>query len=97
MTLQLTAGRIQGKGHTRVGGRPTPGTKLREHYDALRRGERIHISHGQNYHAQLRNRYGMELRSKRGPGGYTELIGEWDGGVFLTLDRILEISLEEEL
>lgn len=93
MTAPISVSQLLGRGHHRnADGRPRPGTKLRAEYDALRRGERIHP---RNFGTPeiLQSFYGMELR--RGPAGFVELVGEWENGVFLSLDRILEISLAE--
>lgn len=95
MTAPISVSQLLGKGHhLNADGRPRPGTKLRAEYDALRRGERIHPKNSGTPEI-LQSFYGMELRSRRGLKGFVELVGEWENGVFMTLDRILEISLTE--
>ncbi len=65
---------------------PTPGTKLRAFYDALRRGESITNPYPQALF-QLRSFYGMEIGHRRGGGSF--LIGEWVGPTFVPLDKII--------
>lgn len=101
MTRQLSAHSLKKNttgGFKNDQGRPTKGTKLREIYDSLRRGETFHYPvvdgvHQTNYAymiSRLRNEYGMELESKRGAGGYIRLIGEWEGPVFVRLEAMLQ-------
>lgn len=71
---------------------PRDGTRLRGLYDALRRGETVfHVCAGDR--RQLVDFYGMELRGfpgHRGGGGGVQLVGEWEGDVFVPLERILQ-------
>jgi hypothetical protein len=94
MTRQLPASaflRKRAGGKMNADGRPKPGTRLREIYDALRRGEDLHVkkNDGQAF-IKLRDEYGMEFESRKGPHGYIRLIGEWEGETFVRLEQILQ-------
>lgn len=92
MTRVLTVSDLKGRTNSRQDdGKPRPGTKLREMYDALRRGEEVH-SRGNSSRSftRLRDDYGMELQSQRGKHGFVKLVGEWEGPYFVPLERILQ-------
>lgn len=74
-------------------GKPKPGTKLREVYDALRTGAVVNVnqfSPAKNtsvYLAQLRDFYGMDIESVRNVG--SRLLGEWEGPYYVPIERIV--------
>jgi hypothetical protein len=94
MTKVLSVSEIKrGKVHSECDGKPKHGTKLREAYDRLRRGETVPLlRYGERACTQLRDRYGMEIVSDyRG----SRLIGEWHGSEYVPVERIV-VSLSED-
>lgn len=73
-------------------GRPREGTRLREAYDRLRRGDVIAFRRSRDYHRQLTDFYGMEIERVE-PGRY-RLLGEWIGSEYIPVER-LTVSLME--
>ena len=83
--------RLVSVGNIRVGRRvgppvPREGTARRRAYDALRSGQLVHVSGGDI--EALRDQYGMELLGVRS-GGH-QLLGEWEGDVFVPVERIVQ-------
>lgn len=85
MTKSMTCATIKGK-NVSGGDIPKQGTKLREVYDALRRGE--HVINQYAEINQLQNFYGMVTESTGRRGHY--LLGEWEGTYYVPLERILQ-------
>lgn len=78
----------RGRSHSGV---PKVGTKIREIYDALRRGEVVKVG---DYNTAITVGYGMAIKpvqemGRRGKSG-SILVGEWEGPYFRTLDQILQ-------
>ena len=94
MTKQLSAAHLLGRVPHRAttDGRPEPGTRVREVYDSLRRGEVLLLQKG-GLLTHLRDDYGMDIRSLGYHKGY-KLIGEWEGGTFVPLERIFQEDME---
>ena len=75
-------------------GKPREGTKLRQAYDALRRGEIVSLK-GMGVKAHtLTDMYGMDIKGvhnegRRGLSG-SRLVGEWDGPYYVPIERILQ-------
>lgn len=84
----LKTGRLHNR--TNPDGKPGQGTVLRDMYDALRRGEIVSAQRtAGKLLEQLRNNYGMELMSAGHRKGL-KLVGEWEGSVFVPIERILQ-------
>lgn len=92
MTRQLTVSQMKGTGGPTGNGRPRENSRLRLIYDLLRRGETFHQKNQMDSFRvkTLVNDYGMVLDTKRGPGGYIRLIGEYEGPYFVPIERILQ-------
>lgn len=77
-------------------GKPKPGTKLREAYDALRTGQVVSLraifgdSASRSSHSQLRDFYGMDIEPVREGGRVigSRLVGEWDGPYYVPIERL---------
>lgn len=102
MTRRLTVSDLKSgttHGKTRDG-RPREGSKMRAAYDALRRGETIkskdYSPAGRTHTTlfqQLRDVWGMDLE-RIGSNGGMRLKGEWDGPIYVPLERILQEDME---
>ena len=98
MTRVLTVSDLKnGKPHGRTGdGKPRPGSRMREAYDALRRGETVNSKdysppgrHHTTLYNQLRDIWGMVLERVGSHEGM-RLVGEWEGPYFVPIERILQ-------
>lgn len=96
MTRQMSPSMIKGSRHAlNPGGKPREGTKLRQAYDALRRGEIVKIKdYGNGIANQLTLFYGMDLERVTRKGQWqgcvigTRLLGEWIGDEYVPIEHI---------
>lgn len=79
-------------------GKPREGTKIRQAYDALRRGEVVSLKAMGVSPVILTDMYGMDIKSvpnDKGPGWLgTRLLGEWDGSYYVPIERIVSEEAE---